>query len=378
MRNDPDSAADMSESEVKGLIRDFESNGYEISIEYTKKGAGKCDLTPIIKAVKSGSPALYLSVIPSLHGERRLSIIRVSDGSIIERFMHIKVPPEECDDIVCPNFLELKWAYGCPFSCAYCYLQGTLRLLPTKKRPMAKDPRKVKRQLTSFLEAPLREAELLNAGELCDSLMFEGTQYSIAENILPLFEDATLNKAGHKVLLVTKSDKIEHLLERADPKAVVASFSINTENVFKVWEKGAAHPSSRLKAAEEAQNAGFEVRIRIDPIIPFPQASWRGEYCKLIDGIFNSLHPSRITLGTLRGLRTTIRKAGDKTWIKFIESPSKWGLKPRRETRYEIYKAIIDYLYEEYGYRDFALCKEDVEMWQNLGLDWKKCKCNCI
>jgi len=365
-------------SDLERLIKDFKSNGYKVDVKETKSKGDRCDSTLILKAVKSGFSTLYLSIMPDLQGKRRASIIRVSDGSIIERFMHVKVPPREDDDIVCPNFLELKWAYGCPFNCAYCYLQGTLRLLPTKKKPVAKDLRKVRRQLVSFLRAPLREPELLNAGELCDSLMFEETYYSITENILPLFGDATINSVGHKVLLVTKSDKIKHLLEGGSPKTTIVSFSINAENAFKVWEKGTAHPHSRIKAAEDLQNAGFEVRVRIDPIIPFPQAAWRSEYYELIDRIFNSLHPSRITLGTLRGLRATIREAKDKTWTIFVESPSKWGLKAKYETRYEIYKAILSYLSKEYGYKDVALCKEDVQMWQSLKLNWKNCKCNCI
>jgi spore photoproduct lyase len=365
-------------SNLERLIKDFESNGFKIDIKDTESEGDKCGLAPLIKAVKGGFPALYLSIIPDLRGKRRPSIIRVSDGSIIERFMHIKVPPEENDDIVCPNFLELKWAYGCPFNCAYCYLQGTLRLLPMKKKPVAKDLRKVKRQLVSFLKAPLREPELLNAGELCDSLMFEGTHHSITENILPLFGDATINSVGHKVLLVTKSDKIKSLLERGNPKTTIVSFSINAESAFKIWEKGTARPHLRIKAAGDLQNAGFEVRVRIDPIIPFPQTVWRSEYYALIDRIFNSLHPSRITLGTLRGLRATIREARDKTWTIFVKSPSKWGLKPKYEKRYEIYKAILSYLSKEYGYKDIALCKEDVQMWQSLELNWKNCKCNCI
>ena len=367
-------------SDLEALIKDFEANGFKVSAEGFEGGREGRD-APIVKAVKRGLPALYLSVISDLSGRRRPSIIKVADGSVVERFTHTKVPPRELDDIVCPSFLELKWAYGCPFNCSYCYLQGTLRLLPTKKRPMAKDFKKVERHLAAFLEAPLREPEVLNTGELCDSLMFEGTplrDHSITERVLPLFGDPSINKVGHRALLVTKSDRVERLLERADPKTTIASFSVNTEEAFKAWEKGTAHPYSRIEAAGELQRAGFEVRVRIDPIIPFPQSSWRSKYCELIDRVFSSLSPSRITLGTLRGLRTTIREARDRSWTRFVEVPSKWGLRPRYEVRYEAYKALVDYLLKEYGYVDVALCKEEVRMWQDLGLDWRNRRCNCI
>jgi len=204
-------------------------------------------------------------------------LVKVSDGSIIERFMHIKNPPKENDDIICPSFLELKWAYGCPFNCAYCYLQGTLRLLPTKKKPSFKNVMKVRKHLISLLMAPFNEPEILNSGELCDSLMYEKTECSITRNIIPLFEDTTINRAGHKVLLVTKSDNIEEV-ENSNPKHVVVSFSINSSKVFKKWEKGTAHPISRIKAAKELSSKGFEIRVRLDPIVPFPKTSWKKDY----------------------------------------------------------------------------------------------------
>jgi hypothetical protein len=33
------------------------------------------------------------------------------------------------------NILELKWAYGCPFDCAWCYLKGTFRFLVSAMLP---------------------------------------------------------------------------------------------------------------------------------------------------------------------------------------------------------------------------------------------------
>jgi len=243
---------------------------------------------------------------------------------------------------------------------------------------MRKEKVKVKRHLLSFLSAPLNEPEILNSGELCDSLMYEGTEFSISGNIIPLFEDVTLNKTKHRILLVTKSDKIGGLLKSQNTKCALTSFSINTKSVFTNWEKGTAHPSSRIKAARSLFDTGFEVRIRIDPIIPFPKETWKSEYFQLIDEIFKQLWPSRITLGSLRGLSTTLRKARDKTWIKFLEDTSNWGYRPNYKLRYEAYRAMIDYLLSEYDYKDVALCKEPVQMWRDLGMDWRECRCNCV
>lgn len=356
------------------MIERLGRNNYNVKIiNY----ASNCKGNFIIRASKSGFATIYLKLLANSDGKFKTSVIKVSDGSIIERFMHTKFPPEHIDDIVCPHFLELKWAYGCPFNCSYCYLQGTLRLLPTQKRPMVKKNEKVKRHLISLLEAPLDSPEILNSGELCDSLMYEGTELSITKNIIPFFGHAS-NKIGHRILLVTKSDKIEKLLEIQSIKHVIVSFSLNTKSVYINWEKGAAEPFSRIKAAKTLCEAGFEVRLRVDPIIPFPHGSWKKEYCQLIDEIFKHLQPARITMGSLRGLPTTIRKARDKTWIKFLKDSSKWGYRPNYKLRYEAYRTLLNYLFYEYDYREVALCKEPMQMWQDLEMNWKECRCNCV
>ena len=63
---------------------------------------------------------------PLLDGSRQNLVKRVGDGSIITRFERTPLPARPTD-VVCPHFLELKWATGCPFDCAWCYLKGTLR-----------------------------------------------------------------------------------------------------------------------------------------------------------------------------------------------------------------------------------------------------------
>ena len=73
-----------------------------------------------------------------LEGGKKRLVQQVADGSIIKRFDKTPVPTKPTD-VVCPHFLELKWAYGCQFNCAWCYLKGTFRFLETKTKPVFKD-----------------------------------------------------------------------------------------------------------------------------------------------------------------------------------------------------------------------------------------------
>jgi len=77
-----------------------------------------------------------------LNRRKRTLVTKVNDGSIIARFD--KTPlPEKPTDVVCPHFLELKWAYGCPFDCSWCYLKGTFRFRPDGLKPVVKDYEKI-------------------------------------------------------------------------------------------------------------------------------------------------------------------------------------------------------------------------------------------
>lgn len=305
-----------------------------------------------------------------LDGKIKTLVQQVNDGSIITRFD--KTPlPKKSTDVVCPHFLELKWAYGCPFDCSWCYLKGTFRFRPQGIRPVIKDLEKVKLHVQTFLNE-VKEPEILNTGELADSLMMENGINAFSKFIIQLFEQQ--NK--HKVLFVTKSNNIKHLLEIKSHNQAIVSFTFNALPVAELWEKKAPKVLDRIKAAEELVKSGYEVRIRIDPMVPIE--NWENLYQDLIDKIFSRFRPERITFGSLRGLQSTINGTKDTSWVHYLKETSNWGKKIDFTTRLKMYSRIIDYLNKKYGYNKIALCKETKAMWQKLGMDYKNIKCNCI
>jgi spore photoproduct lyase len=303
---------------------------------------------------------------------RILSRLRqIKDGSIIKRFDKTPIP-EKPTDVVCPHFFELKWATGCPFDCSWCYLKGTLRFLPQKAKPRIKDYSKIESHVKAFFSLADHPKEILNTGELADSLMFENSGRPFSKFIISLFE----KQSKHKVLFLTKSANVKNLLEINKPRQVIVSFSLNADEVARKWEKKAPRVQDRIKAAREIQQADYETRIRIDPIIPVP--NWDKYYLRLIDDLFKNLTPERITLGSLRGLQSTINGSTDKSWLKYLSEYSNWGKKVEFTKRYEMYRTILDYLLDKHNFRQVALCKETKAMWEKLGLDYKKIRCNCV
>jgi spore photoproduct lyase len=276
-------------------------------------------------------------------------------------------------DIVCPHFWELRWAFGCPFDCAYCYLQGTGR---GNKKPKYRNEKKVIAAIDRAFkhEYFVRNPSIFNSGELSDSLMNPTYMKQFAD----FFE--TQNK--HKLLLLTKSNRIEWLAKNP-LKQTIPSFSLNATEVWRRWEKRTPSPQQRIDAASELIKAGYEVRIRIDPI--FPVENWKSYYEDLLYLIFSTLpsDPSRITLGTPRGLAKTLMFTKDRSWetIAFTDHPEHtgWGKKAPASTRKEIYQFFYNKLSSLGVDRSkIAICKETKSMWNDLGMEPKDCRCNCI
>jgi len=222
------------------------------------------------------------------------------------------------------------------------------------------------------------EPSIFNSGELADSLM----NPRIMESIVNKFEEQ--NK--HKLLLLTKGvndlSKIGFLIKEPR-KQTILSLSLNAHKIWNLWEHLTPSPEKRVEIAKMAMEAGYEVRIRIDPI--FPIANLESHYEDLVYRIFSELpsYPDRITLGTPRGLAKTLRFAKDKSWerIAFSDKPERsgWGKKAPTPLRKEIYVFFYDKL-SNLGFAKsrIAMCKETKLMWKELDLNPRLCKCNCV
>jgi spore photoproduct lyase len=300
--------------------------------------------------------------MPKIRKNNNNEVLSYSKG-IISLFH--KTPP----DICCGNFWEIRWAYGCPLDCNYCYLRGTMRgnMKPT--------PLKIEHVLDAIDEAfqNIKQPSIFNSGELSDSLMYPW----IMQKIVDKFEQQ--NK--HKILLLSKMGprNIGFLLERLR-KQTVCAWSINAIEIAKKWEKAAAIPEERITAAKMMSDLGYDTRIRIDPI--FPIENWKLHYEDILYRIFSNIEPKKVILGTPRGLWKTIKYAKDAkidmSWIKFFKEDSSWGRKLQFDQRKEIYQFFYDKL-NSMGYPSsrVTLCKETVRMWNEMRLEYSPMTCNC-
>ena len=239
---------------------------------------------PLFSTPKTAvKPKIYHKEYQQLDGATEALVERVNDGSIISRFD--KTPlPQKSTNVVCPHFLELKWAYGCPFDCSWCYLKGTFRFRSDVfEKPVIKDYEKIEVHTKTFLEE-VKTPEILNTGEIADSLMFESGEFPFSKFIIPIFSSQKL----HKVLFLSKSSNVKNLLEIEPHDQAIMSFSLNAIPVAERWEK-APPVLGRIEAAKKVYQAGYQVRIRIDPMVPID--GWQHHYLHLIDIILENLVP---------------------------------------------------------------------------------------
>lgn len=310
--------------------------------------------------------------------------------------MSIRLFDKTPKGVVCPHFYILSWARGCPYDCSYCYLALTHRF--QGNTPHFYSWARIEKAIDKFIHTH-EEPCLVNSGELSDSLMNPG----LMEKICDLFERQSI----HKVLLLSKGchwpetqslnptegTSIDFLRVKRYKQTVV-SFSINAHEFAEVYEKRAANIYERLEAARTLGNFDYEVRIRIDPIIPVkpPNAqgySWKTAYRDLIKFMLDIMYvdPLRITLGTPRwfpALPYWLKRAGrkDNFFDNFKNNRELCCDKRYRlKNRVEVYAYLIRTL-RKYGYKGpIALCKETVDVWHKLDVELgilpEEIRCNC-
>jgi spore photoproduct lyase len=142
------------------------------------------------------------------------------------------------------------------------------------------------------------------------------------------------------------------------------------------------------------QQAGYPVRIRLDPIIPFN--GWQLAYFDTIRRIFDKVLPERITLGTLRfekcfyNMRNSIFTTGPELpsllenmhpmfppkILEGFQRPKSGKYSFSDDKRAEIFRYIIGQI-RKFSDCKIALCKESADIWNKLGLQLSRCSCVC-
>ena len=340
---------------------------------------GSCDEIRAKKIAKKAKlPLKWFDKVPLMNGkkgieklqsERGVLLLRNRTSPFIEQFQH---PIGRC-----ARFYKLTVYNNCNFWCEYCYLYLTFRNMPVSTHFVNYD--KMFREITKFDRANIPDAlRVLNLGELCDPLAVEYIT-GFAEELIKFVATETKKT---KLLFLTKSDCIDTLLNLEHGGKAIMSFSVNTDIVYSQLEHRTASPEARLIAARKLQEAGYEVRLRIDPVILY--STWKKDYVELVEKIFTYVRPSRITIGEYRpskGLATHISsRFPDSPLLKINSGLINEGTKLRYPDKYRLamFRTIIKAIKQHDKKVKIALCKENSKIWKALGMPINGLYCNCM
>jgi spore photoproduct lyase len=279
----------------------------------------------------------------------------------------------------CPNYWHFS-PYGfCPYGCKYCYLAGTqgVKFSPTVK---------IYVNLPEMLDEIDITARRLGKptpfyiGKLQDPLALDPlTVYSSI--LVPFFAEHPYAR----LTVLTKSANIDRLLELEHRKHTILSWSVNPPDICEMFEENVPSMDERLEAMRRVASTDYPVRAVMMPIIPVD--GWQGIYTKFTRHLLEAVPIQRLTLGGIciyKGARKLMeQKIGSNNaisnniepiWHKAGDGRARYSQALRRDL-YSIIIKAAQYIKPEL---ELALCLEEQELWQILGLERNIGRCNCV
>ena len=296
--------------------------------------------------------------------------------------------PNSKDDSYCPaHWADIAIGRGaCGFRCRACFLVLTHRAFCDPSRHVLYE------NIDDYEQVVRKELTKpgLNLGlgiDCSDSLLYEG-ETGLARRLIPLFASEKTNPFGRKLILLTKSINV-HYLEGLPITNILVTFSLNPEPIADLWEgkwndglRITPPIKDRLIASAKAQQMGFEVRWRVDPILTVD--NWENIYRRFFHSSAAEGHqPTRITLGTYREMGRSLLPIAAKWGLPPIEwipeELSKEGMHYHIPGRLDIYRQLMGFIKSAWRQAEtipvIALCKEPRFIREALGLNHSHCNC---
>jgi spore photoproduct lyase len=254
--------------------------------------------------------------------------------------------------IACNSGYELHVADGCLYACNYCHVGEALMVMLNLEEALPGIDRLLERR---------PEQKVVKCDNSTDILTLEpelGATKLLVEHF------AGTDKY---LLLFSKSDNVDHLLDLDHNKRTITGFTFSTDYCAKKFEPGTPSLDERITAAKKCQAAGYHLRIRFSPIIPV--RNWKEYNKEMIRKTFENLNPEVISIEMLCHMDF-------ETMNKCLDTPN---LDPNflanHKGRYELFSPdlrteVYIFFSEEMRKQNSkvrrTLCLETPEVWNNV------------
>lgn len=196
--------------------------------------------------------------------------------------------------LACCNYFVLNWGLQCDMNCSYCYLQSFIN---TSVLTLYSNLDDALKELSEMARSGLGAQKLrIGTGETVDSLSLDPLTL-FSQELIEFFRDYPLWSLEFK----TKSAYVDQFLDTEHAGNVIASWSVNPENVIAAEEHGTASLAARLDAARKCRDRGFQLAFHIDPMIWHPE--WEQSYAGLVDEICARFTPEDVPYMSVGALR---------------------------------------------------------------------------
>lgn len=266
---------------------------------------------------------------------------------------------------VCRSAYEIHSAWGCYHACDYCHVKDFLNVMVN-----------LEEFLEHIKELVIKESwqKLYKYDNHTDTIPLE-PEYGASELLVNYFA----KQEDKYLMLYTKSDNIEHLLDLNHNGHTIINWTLSCNTVAQKIEKKAPSMEDRIKVAQLCQKAGYIVRFRFSPIIPVK--NWQEGNREMIEKLFASVKPDLITMDVLGWMtakqieecmdlslfedeyREMIEKMAMDQVLRVENSLKQIIPHP---ARLKIYHFFIDEIRKVSPDTPIAICMETQKMWSDM------------
>jgi len=264
----------------------------------------------------------------------------------------------------CCNLLVLNPVVGCPFDCAYCFLQAyqgdPFITVYANLDTLGEELRAMRRERP---EGTLRVC----TGELADSLALEEWT-GLSEHLVRAF--ASEDRAVLE--LKTKSASVDSLLPLRHGGRTILSFSLNTPRAAEATERGAPSPAARIRAAARAAKAGYPLAFHFDPLVRHP--GWEGDYRRLVRDLFDGVPAPAVRWISLGGVRYSPsmkeaimeRRPSERLFLEEFVPCLDGKYRYFSHHRIAMYRVLLEAIRDRAPAAPVYLCMEAPFVWQRV------------
>ena len=181
---------------------------------------------------------------------------------------------------------------NCVYDCDYCFLQG---MHPSGHQLVFVNSEDFHREAA---RRATRGPYWLSVSYLTDILAFEP--------VLPLAHEwvAFARRTPGVTVEIRTKGEASGLPREAPPPNVVLVWSLSPQPLASRAERGCATLANRLRAARSASDAGWRVRIAVDPVVLYP--GWREDYEAMLESTRALLRAEAVEAATVGVFRVGV------------------------------------------------------------------------